>query len=123
MKKSGRTEKRTSSKLTHKRNWYEKEFTGTIKLVNYKTKTNARWKQKSVILEKIEEQNIKLKIQERKKKTVTRVMNRVVDIISKQYRGLFDYNILKMKGISTLFQLNETRKKEFLLGWENCFVY
>ena len=51
-------------------------------------------------------------------------MNRVVDIVSKQYRGLFDYNVIETEGgLQLNFSLNETREEEFLLGMGKTVVF
>ncbi|HNW37679.1 MAG TPA: IS1634 family transposase, partial [Methanosarcina vacuolata] len=107
--------------------WYEKEFTGTIKYSETtKRKQMHEWEtKKAVILEKIEELRSKLNNKGKgRKRTAKGLMNRVVDIISKQYRGLFDYNIIENEGeLQLYFNLNETREKEFLLGMGKTVVF
>jgi len=51
-------------------------------------------------------------------------MNRVVDIVPKQYRGLFDYNVIETEGKLRLdFSLNDTREKEFHFGMGKTVVF
>jgi transposase len=107
--------------------WYEKEFTGVIK---YSETTNRKQKhewetKKSVILKKIEEIRSKLNNRGKGRKTTAKgLINRVVDIVSKQYRGLFDYNVIESEGKLQLnFSLNDAREKEFLLGMGKTVVF
>jgi len=107
--------------------WYEKEFTGTIKYSETtKRKQMHEWEtKKAIILEKIEEIRSKLNNKGKGRKTTAKgLMNRVVDIVSKQYRGLFDYNVIETEGELQLnFSLNETREEEFLLGMGKTVVF
>ena len=107
--------------------WYEKEFTGIIKYSETtKRKQMREWEtKKAVILEKIEEIRYKLNNKGKGRKTTAKgLMNRVVDIVSKQYRGLFDYNVIETEGgLQLNFSLNETREEEFLLGMGKTVVF
>jgi transposase len=107
--------------------WYEKEFTGVIKYSETtKQKQILEWDiKKASILEKIGEIKSKLNNKGKGRKTTAKgLMNRVVDIVSKQYRGLFDYNIIETEGELQLnFTLNDTREKEFFLGMGKTVVF
>jgi len=107
--------------------WYGKEFTGTIKYSETtKRKQMHEWEtKKAIILERIEEIRSKLNNKGKGRKTTAKgLMNRVVDIVSKQYRGLFDYNVIETEGELQLnFSLNETREEEFLLGMGKTVVF
>jgi len=107
--------------------WYEKEFTGVIKYSETtKRKQMHEWEtKKAVILEKIEEIRSKLNCNGKGRKTTAKgLMNRVVDIVPKQYRGLFDYNVIETEGELQLdFSLNDTREKEFNLGMGKTVVF
>ena len=107
--------------------WYEKEFTGVIKhSETTKRKQIHEWEtKKAVILEKIEEIRSKLNHNGKGRKTTAKgLMNRVVDIVPKQYRGLFDYNVIETEGKLRLdFSLNDTREKEFHLGMGKTVVF
>ena len=107
--------------------WYEKEFTGIIKYSETtKRKQMHEWEtKKAVILEKIEEIRLKLNHKGKGRKTTAKgLMNRVVDIVPKQYRGLFDYNVIETEGELQLnFSLNDTREEEFLLGMGKTVVF
>ena len=107
--------------------WYEKEFTGVIKhSETTKRKQIHEWEtKKAVILEKIEEIRSKLNHNGKGRKTTAKgLMNRVVDIVPKQYRGLFDYNVIETEGKLRLdFSLNDTREKEFHFGMGKTVVF
>jgi transposase len=107
--------------------WFEKEFTGVIKYSETtKRKQMHEWEtKKAVILEKIEEIRSKLNRNGKGRKTTAKgLMNRVVDIVPKQYRGLFDYNVIETEGELQLdFSLNDTREKEFNLGMGKTVVF
>jgi len=107
--------------------WYEKEFTGVIKYSETtKRKQLHEWEtKKAVILEKIEEVRSKLNRKGKGRKiTAKGLMNLVVDTVPKQYRGLFDYNVIETEGELQLdFSLNDTREKEFHLGMGKTVVF
>jgi transposase len=51
-------------------------------------------------------------------------MNRVVDTVPKQYRGLFDYNVTETEGgLQLNFRLSDTREKEYYLGMGKTVVF
>ncbi len=107
--------------------WYEKEFTGVIKYSETtKRKQMHEWETKKTgILEKIEEIRSKLNLKGKgRKRTAKGLMNLVVDTVAKQYRGLFDYNVIETEGgLQLNFSLNETREKEFYLGMGKTVVF
>ncbi|MCL7415796.1 MAG: transposase, partial [ANME-2 cluster archaeon] len=56
--------------------------------------------------------------------TAKGLMNRVVDAIPKQYRGLFDYSVIEGEGNFQLtFELNETKEKEFIVAMGKTVVF
>ncbi len=107
--------------------WYEKEFTGVIKYSETtKRKQMHEWETKKTgILKKIEEIRSKLNLKGKgRKRTAKGLMNLVVDTVAKQYRGLFDYNVIETEGgLQLNFSLNETREKEFYLGMGKTVVF
>jgi transposase len=107
--------------------WYEKEFTGVIKFSETtKRKQMHEWEtKKAVIMEKIEEIKSKLNRKGKGRKTTAKgLMNRVVDTLPKQFRGLFDYKVIENEGELQLdFNLNDTREKECLLGMGKTVVF
>ena len=107
--------------------WYEKEFTGVIKYSETtKRKQMHEWETKKVVIsEKIEEIRSKLNHEGRgRKMTAKGLINRVVDAIPKQYRGLFNYNVIEKEGELQLdFSLNESREKEFYLEMGKTVVF
>jgi transposase len=107
--------------------WYEKEFTGAIKYNEAtKRKQMHEWEIKKIdILKKIEEIRSKLSHKGKGRKTTAKgLMNRVVDAVPKQYRGLFDYNVVEIEGELQLeFSLNDAREKEFNLGMGKTDVF
>jgi transposase len=107
--------------------WYEKKFTGTIKYSETtKRKQMLEWEaKKAVILEKIEEIRSKLNNKGRGRKTTAKgLMNRVVDIVSKQHRGLFDYNVIETEGELQLnFSPNDAQEEQFILEMGKTVVF
>jgi transposase len=107
--------------------WYDKEFNGIIKYSETtKRKQIHEWEtKKAVILGKIEEIRSKLNNKGKGRKTTAKgLTNRVVDIVSKQYRGLFDYNVIETEGELQLnFSLNDAREEEFILGMGKTVVF
>lgn len=107
--------------------WYEKEFTGVVKYSETtKRKQMHEWEtKKAVIIEKIEEIRSKLNRKGKgRKRTAKGLMNLVVDTVPKQYRGLYDYNVIETEGELHLdFSLNDTREKEFYLGLGKTVVF
>ena len=107
--------------------WYEKEFIGVIKYnETTKRKQMHEWETKKVVIsEKIKEIRSKLNHEGRgRKMTAKGLINRVVDAIPKQYRGLFNYNVIEKEGELQLdFSLNESREKEFYLEMGKTVVF
>jgi len=107
--------------------WYEKKFTGVIRYSETtKKKQIHEWEtKKAVILQKIEEIKLKLNHKGKGRKTTAKgLIYHVVDTVPKQYRGLFDYNVIENEGeLQLYFNLNETRKKEFLLEMGKTVVF
>jgi len=107
--------------------WYEKEFAGVIKYSETtKRKQMLEWETKKAgIIEKIGEIRSKLNNKGKGRKTTAKgLTNRVVDIVSKQYRGLFDYNVIETEGELQLnFSLNDAQEEEFILGMGKTVVF
>ena len=107
--------------------WYEKDLTGVIKYSEItRRKQMHEWEVKRVIIMgKIEELRSKLNHKGKGRRITPKgLMNRVVDTVPKQYRGLFDYNVIEKEGELQLdFNLNETREKEFLLGMGKTILF
>ena len=107
--------------------WYERDFTGVIKYSEItRRKQMHEWETKrAMILEKIEELRSRLNRNGKGRKMTSKgLMNRVVDTVPKQYRGLFDYNVIESEGKLQLnFSLNESREKEFLSGMGKTVVF
>jgi transposase len=107
--------------------WYESNFIGIIK---YNEKTRLKqmddWKRnKSKILSEVDE--IKLKLNRNgkgRKLTPKGLINRIVDAIPKQYRGLFDYKAVEIDGKLELhFRLNQDREREHIAGMGKAVIF
>lgn len=97
----GEWKKESHQSSSCKREWYGKEFTGVIKYTEIATRKQIhKWEAKKYdLLKKIEEIGSKLNRKWKgRKMTAKGLMNCVVDAIPKQYRGLFDYNIVEKDG-------------------------
>ena len=107
--------------------WYETDLVGVVKYNDSSRRKQAReWEKNKVkILEKIEDIRSKLNRKGRgRKMTAKGLMNRVVDSISKQYRGLFDYSVLEVEGnLQLKFELNETKEEEFIVAMGKTVVF
>jgi len=107
--------------------WYDKEFTGVIKYteVTYQKKMHEWEAKKCEILQKVEEIRPRINRKGRgRKMTAKGLMNRIVDMIPKQHRGLFDYNVIKKEGELQLnFSINEDQEKEFISGMGKTVVF
>ena len=107
--------------------WYEKKFIGVIRFSETTTKKQIHeWEtKKAAIMQKIEEIKLKLNHKGKGRKTTAKgLIYRVVDTVPKQYRGLFDYNVIENEGeLQLYFYLNETREKEFLLEMGKTVVF
>ena len=92
-------------------NWYETNFIGVLRY-NDRTmqKQTTAWKKnKEKIFDKIDEIRSKLNRHGKGRKLTSKgLINRVVDAIPKQYRGLFDYNVVVVEGKLQLI-LNSTK--------------
>lgn len=108
-------------------NWYETDLVGVVKYNDSSRRKQAReWEKNKVkILEKIEDIRSKLNRKGRGRKTTAKgLMNRVVDAIPKQYRGLFDYSVLEVEGnLQLKFELNETKEEEFIVAMGKTVVF
>ncbi|MBN1234942.1 MAG: IS1634 family transposase, partial [Methanotrichaceae archaeon] len=108
-------------------NWYETKFRGVIK---YSEATRAKqlndWaSNKSKILTKVEEIKSKLERSGKGRKiTAKGLINRIVDAIPKQYRGLFDYRIIETDGkLELVFKLDEVRETEHILAMGKTVIF
>ena len=99
-------------------NWYECELVGIIRYNDAtKRKNLVEWyRNKQKIYTKIDDIRSKLGRTGRGRKlTAKGLVNRVVDAIPKQYRGLFDYSVVEVDGKLQLnFELNENREHDYL---------
>ena len=109
------------------KNWFGHDFMGIIRY-NEQTqqKQLAEWNRvKDEILNDIE--NIKLKLNRNgkgRKLTPKGLINRVVDAIPKQYRGLFDYKVVEIdRKLQLDFQLNETRIQEHVSSMGKTVIF
>jgi transposase len=108
-------------------NWYETDLVGVIKYNDASRRKQAGdWEKNKVkILEKIKDIRTKLDRTGRgRKMTAKGLMNRVVDVIPKQYRGLFDYSVLEVGGeLQLMFLLNESKENEFIASMGKTVVF
>ena len=108
-------------------NWYETDLVGVVKYNDSSRRKQAReWEKNKVkISEKIEDIRSKLNRKGRgRKMTAKGLMNRVVDAIPKQYRGLFDYSVLEEEGnLQLKFELNESKEEEFIVAMGKTVVF
>lgn len=108
-------------------NWYGQDLVGAIRY-NERTKRKQmhEWKNnKPKIFEKIEDIKAKLTRKGRGRKLTEKgLITRVVEAIPKQYRGLFDYNVVKMEGELKLeFNLIEAREHDFINGMGKTVIF
>jgi transposase len=107
--------------------WYESNFIGIIKYnENTRLKQMDDWKRnKSKILSEVDE--IKLKLNRNgkgRKLTPKGLINRIVDAIPKQYRGLFDYKAVEIDGkLELRFRLNQDREREHIAGMGKAVIF
>ncbi len=108
-------------------NWYETDLVGVVKYNDSNRRKQVReWdKNKVKISEKIEDIRSKLNRKGRgRKMTAKGLMNRVVDAIPKQYRGLFEYSVLEVEGnLQLKFELNETKEEDFIVAMGKTVVF
>jgi transposase len=107
--------------------WYESNFIGIIKYnENTRLKQMDDWKRnKSKIFSEVDE--IKLKLNRNgkgRKLTPKGLINRIVDAIPKQYRGLFDYKAVEIDGKLELnFKLNQDREREHIAEMGKAVIF
>ena len=108
-------------------NWYETDLIGVVKYNDSsKRKQDREWENNKVkISEKIEDIRLKLNREGRgRKMTAKGLINRVVDTIPKQYRGLFDYSVLEVESnLQLKFELNESKEEEFIVAMGKTVVF
>lgn len=107
--------------------WYGADFSGVLRY-NDKTmrKQMIAWIQnKEKIFKKIEEIRSKLDHNGKGRKMTSKgLINRVVDAIPKQYRGLFDYNVVMVEGKLKLdFKLDEVREADFISSMGKTVIF
>jgi transposase len=109
------------------KSWYGHRFIGIIRY-NERTqqKRLSEWNRvKDEIVNDID--NIKLKLNRNgkgRKLTPKGLINRVVDAIPKQYRGLFDYKVIEVdRKLQLDFQLNETRIQEHVSSMGKTVIF
>ncbi|MDY6965645.1 MAG: transposase [Halobacteriota archaeon] len=108
-------------------NWYENDFFGAIKYNDAtRRKQMTDWNQnKEKIFAKIDDIRSKLNRKGKgRKMTAKSLINRVVDAIPKQYRGLFDYVASMNDGVLKLdFKLNTARETEYIAAIRKTVVF
>ena len=108
-------------------NWYDQDLVGIIRFNEItKRKQMREWDiNKPKILEKIEDIKSKLNREGKGRKLTEKgLMNRIVDAVQKQYRGLFDYSVVKVEGkLMMEFKMNETREIEFMQGMGKTVIF
>jgi transposase len=108
-------------------NWYDKDLIGIIRYNEVtKRKQMREWdNNKPKILGKVDEIKSKLNREGKGRKITEKgLMNRIVDAVPKQYRGLFDYSVVKVEGkLQMDFKLIETRENEFVQGMGKTVIF
>lgn len=108
-------------------NWYDQNLVGIIRYNEItKRKQMREWdNNKPKILEKAEDIKSKLNREGKGRKLTEKgLMNRIVDAVPKQYRGLFDYSVVKVEGkLQMEFKLIETRENEFMQGMGKTVIF
>jgi transposase len=107
--------------------WYETNFMGALR---YNDRTMQKqmtvWKNnKQKIFDKIGEIQSKLNRQGKGRKLTPKgLINRVVDAIPKQYRGLFDYSVVVVESKLQLnFKLDEVRETEYTSAMGKAIIF
>jgi transposase len=107
--------------------WYETNFMGVLR---YNDRTMQKqmivWKNnKRKIFDKIAEIQSKLNRQGKGRKLTPKgLINRVVDAIPKQYRGLFDYSVVVVESKLQLnFKLDEVREMEYTSAMGKAIIF
>ena len=108
-------------------NWYGTNFNGVLRYNDHTMrKQTIAWKQnKEKIFIKIEDIRSKLGHNGKGRKLTSKgLINRVVDAIPKQYRGLFDYNVVMVEGKLQLdFKLDEVREEDFISSMGKTLIF
>jgi transposase len=108
-------------------NWYETDFNGVLRYNDHtmRKQMNAWNQNKEKIFTKIEEIRSKLgRNGKGRKLTPKGLINRVVDAIPKQYRGLFDYKVVMVDGKPQLdFKLDEVRERDFISSMGKAIIF
>lgn len=113
--------------LTVTDRWYDTNFIGIIKYnENTRLKQMEDWnRNKSKILSEVDEIKSKLNRNGKGRKLTPKgLINRIVDAIPKQYRGLFDYKAVEVNGKLELeFKLDEVREKEHIAEMGKTVIF
>ena len=108
-------------------NWYGTDFNGVLRYNDHTMrKQTIAWKQnKEKIFIKIEDIRSKLGHNGKGRKLTSKgLINRVVDAIPKQYRGLFDYNVVMVEGKLQLdFKLDEVWEEDFISSMGKTLIF
>ncbi|NTV28310.1 MAG: IS1634 family transposase, partial [Methanothrix sp.] len=108
-------------------NWYQTDFNGVLRYNDHtmRKQMNAWNQNKEKIFTKIEEIRTKLgRNGKGRKLTPKGLINRVVDAIPKQYRGLFDYKVVMIEGKPQLdFKLDEVRERDFISSMGKTIIF
>ena len=108
-------------------NWYDQDLIGIIRYNEVtKRKQMREWdNNKPKILGKVDDIKSKLNREGKGRKITEKgLMNRIVDAVPKQYRGLFDYSVVKVEGkLQMDFKVIETRENEFVEGMGKTVIF
>jgi transposase len=108
-------------------NWYNQDLIGIIRYNEITRRKQMReWdNNKPKILEKVNDIKSKLNREGKGRKLTQKgLMNRIVDVVPKQYRGLFDYSVVKVEGkLQMEFKLIETRENEFIQSMGKTVIF
>ena len=108
-------------------NWYENDFVGVIKYNDASgRKKMADWNwNKEKIFTRIDDIRSKLNRKGKGRKITPKgLTNRVVDAISKQYRGLFDYSAAMADGVLKLeFKLNTASEMDYIKALGKAVIF
>lgn len=108
-------------------NWYNQNLVGVIRYNEMtKRKQMREWdNNKPKIFEKVEDIKSKLNREGKGRKLTEKgLINRIVDAVPKQYRGLFNYSVVKVEGkLQMEFKLIETRENEFIQSMGKTVIF
>jgi transposase len=108
-------------------NWYDLDLTGVVKFSEANKRKQAKeWDQNKVkIMKNIEEIKLKLNRKGRgRKMTAKGLINRVVDAIPKQRRGLFDYSAVEKDGkLELKFKLDLVKEAEYIESMGKTVIF